>query len=156
MEYDFEKSIKENKMDISVIDARRFAQAIRESIKVLDHSAACYKLTNKAYYLETKEFLGQQAARLEAGNSIEEKVESLKRELFDLEAVYADVCNRIDPSQPDEELLAMQRYIEHQFALAMMEEYSWEKTDEGKWRYVSDKEFYARLRANKRIPAKEE
>ncbi len=65
MEYDFEKYIKENKIDASVIDARRFAQAIREAIRVLDHSAACYKLTNKAYYLETKDFLEQQLARLE-------------------------------------------------------------------------------------------
>lgn len=66
MEYDFEKSLRENKMDISVVDARRFSVAIREAIKVLDREAACYKLTNKAYYLETKEFLEKQLARLEA------------------------------------------------------------------------------------------
>lgn len=66
MEYDFEKHLKENKMDISVVNARRFAGAVREAIKVLDQSAACYKLTNKAYYIDTKEFLEQQAARLEA------------------------------------------------------------------------------------------
>lgn len=65
MKYDFEKSLKENKMDISVVDARRFAVAIREAIKVLDREAACYKLTNKAYYLETKGFLEKQLARLE-------------------------------------------------------------------------------------------
>lgn len=66
MEYDFEKSLRENKMNISVVDARRFSVAIREAIKVLDREAACYKLTNKAYYLETKEFLEKQLARLEA------------------------------------------------------------------------------------------
>ena len=67
MEYDFEKSLKENKMDMSIVDARRFAVAIRDAIKVLDREAACYKLTNKAYYTDTKEFLEQQAARLEVG-----------------------------------------------------------------------------------------
>ena len=66
MKYDFENSLKENKIDMSVIDARRFAQAIKEALKGLEHSAACYKLTNKPYYVETKEFLEQQIARLEA------------------------------------------------------------------------------------------
>lgn len=83
----------------------------------------------------------------DAEESIEEKVESLKRYLGDIYAVYANVCNRIDPARPDEELSAMQRYIEQQLALAIMEEHSWEKTEDGNWLYVSNEEFWSRYRA---------
>lgn len=92
----------------------------------------------------------------DAGESIEEKVESLRRYLGDMYAVYANVCNRIDPAQPDEELLAIQRYVEHLITLDVMEEYSWEKTEDGKWRYVTSEEFFARLRAAKGLPPKRE
>ena len=67
MKYDFEKCLNENRMDISVVDARRFAHAVRAAIRELENCAACYKLTNKAYYIETKGYLEKQLARLEAG-----------------------------------------------------------------------------------------
>ena len=63
MEYDFEKYLRENKMDMSIIAARRFACALREAIRVLDLTAGGYSLTKKAYYIETKEFLEKQLAR---------------------------------------------------------------------------------------------
>ena len=66
MKYDFEKYLKENKLDISVIQARRFAVAVRKAIQEIDQAAGCYKLTNEPYYLETKTFLEEKLARLEA------------------------------------------------------------------------------------------
>lgn len=112
--------------------------------------------------MECNKILVETRAELEwqrwydAGESVEEKTESLMRYLGDLYAVYAGVCNHIDPDHPNEELLALQRHIEQQFALDVMEEYSWEKDSNGKWRYVTTKEFYARCRAAKGLPPKEE
>lgn len=67
MEYDFEKRLRKDKMDMSVINARRFAQAIRTALKELEREARCYKLTEQDYYVETKAFLEKQLVRLEAG-----------------------------------------------------------------------------------------
>ena len=66
MEYDFEKCLKENRMAMSVVNARRFAEAVRKAIEEIDQVAGCYKLTSEPYYLETKTFLEEKLARLEA------------------------------------------------------------------------------------------
>ncbi len=66
MEYDFEKCLKENKLDISIIQARRFAVAVQRAIEEIDHAAGCYRLFKKPYYLETKTFLEEKLTRLEA------------------------------------------------------------------------------------------
>lgn len=78
---------------------------------------------------------------------ISERIKRLLSEYGDLRAVYAEVCNRIDPAHPDKELGAMQRYLEQLFALDVMEEYGWEQAEDGKWHYVSNEEFSARYRA---------
>ena len=80
-------------------------------------------------------------------NDIKRNVKQRKDELGNLYAVYAEVCNRMDPAHPDKELLAIQRYLEHRFALDVMEEYGWEQAEDGKWQYVSNEEFSARYRA---------
>ena len=69
MEYDFEKFLREDKMELSVIDARRFAKAIRTALNSLKREGIVYNLIDKTYYIETIEFLEQQLARLEAGNT---------------------------------------------------------------------------------------
>ena len=79
-------------------------------------------------------------------NDMKQKIEQHKNELGDLYAVYAELCNRMDPAHPDKELLAMQRYLEHRFALDVMEEYGWEQAEDGKWQYVSNDEFRKRYR----------
>jgi len=57
----------ENKeLSIDLIDASRFAVAIREAIDCIDRSAGCYGLRKKAYYLEVKEYLTKKAEALEA------------------------------------------------------------------------------------------
>ena len=55
-----------DELSIDLIDARRFATAIREAIDCLDRSAGCYRLHEKSYYLEVKEYLEAKAKELEA------------------------------------------------------------------------------------------
>lgn len=55
-----------NEIRMDLIDARRFAAAIREAIGRLERSAGCYKLREKSYYLEVKEYLTKKAEALEA------------------------------------------------------------------------------------------
>ena len=71
----------------------------------------------------------------------------LKEYENDKRAAYAHVCNHTLGSTPDETLLAIKRELEHRFALDMMEEYGWEQTDTGEWRFVTSDEFSARYRA---------
>ena len=49
-----------------VINARRFAAAIRQAMKDLQREAGCYKLNNEPYCVETNAYLEQMATRLES------------------------------------------------------------------------------------------
>lgn len=66
VKYNFEQCLENNRMAMSVVNARRFAEAVRKAIQEIDQAAGCYKLTNEPYYLETKTFLEEKLARLEA------------------------------------------------------------------------------------------
>ena len=61
-------------------------------------------------------------------------------------AAYATVCNQTFGPNPDETLLSVKRELEHLITLDVMEEYGWAQTDSGKWRYVSNGEFWADVR----------
>ena len=63
-------------------------------------------------------------------------------EYEDLYAAYAEICN----AHLDEELAAIKSHLEQEFAYRLMEEYGWELTAEGKWRYVTMKEYCRRMR----------
>ena len=66
MMYKFERALKENLLDMSVVDARRFGHAVRAAMRVLEREAACYSLCKEDYYLDTMAFLEQMEARLMA------------------------------------------------------------------------------------------
>lgn len=57
--------MEQNELSVDLIDRKRFAKAIREAMDCLDQTASCYKLTEKSYYLEVKEFLENRADHLE-------------------------------------------------------------------------------------------
>ena len=65
----------------------------------------------------------------------------------DLCELYAHVCNHSLWPNPDEDLIALKREIEHLITLEVMEEYFWERDDMGLWRHVEPTEFFARYRA---------
>ena len=75
--------------------------------------------------------------------------EWLKEHENDKPAAYAHVCNKLLCSEPDETLVAIKRELEHRITLDVMEEYSWEQTDTGEWRYVTPEEFSARYWADR-------
>lgn len=64
--YEFEKRLEQNLLSMEVVDARRFARAVREAMDDLDREARCYGLTEADFYIDTKEFLEHMVARLEA------------------------------------------------------------------------------------------
>lgn len=66
MKYKFETDLENNLMSIEVVDARRFAAAVRQAISLLEREAGCYRLHNERYYLDTQIFLTEMAERLEA------------------------------------------------------------------------------------------
>lgn len=66
MKYDFEQDLEQNLMSMQVIDARRFARAIRSAMRDLKREAGCYSLTKEPYYLDVQTFLEKMATRLEA------------------------------------------------------------------------------------------
>ena len=72
MKYKFETDLENNMMSIEVVDARRFAVAIRKAMQLLEHEAGCYKLHNEQYYLDTQRFLKAMAERLDAPHSKQE------------------------------------------------------------------------------------
>lgn len=78
-------------------------------------------------------------------NKAREITHTLLRVYDDKFSAYAAVCNHIIPSCPDEELIAVKRYLEHLITCDVMEEYGWERTDTG-WRKVENDEFWARFR----------
>ncbi len=78
--YEFEKYLAKNSLDISVINARRFAVAIRQAMKLLQREAGCYKLNNEPYCVEINAYLEQMATRLEATPS-DFKKEIIKKRL---------------------------------------------------------------------------
>lgn len=71
MKYDFEHDLAKNQMSMEVMDARRFARAIRSSMQDLKREAGCYKLQGEDYYEDTQSFLEKMATRLEAKEYIE-------------------------------------------------------------------------------------
>ena len=80
------------------------------------------------------------------------KIRRLVNELLeeyhgDLHVTYAEVSNHAYGSEPDKVLVAMKRELEHRITLNAMEEYGWEQTDTGEWRFVTSDEFSARYRA---------
>lgn len=64
--YKFEERLEQNLLSMEVVDARRFARAVREAMDDLDREARCYGLTEVDFYIDTKAFLEQMVARLEA------------------------------------------------------------------------------------------
>ncbi len=64
--FQFEKDLSRNELSMDVINARRFAVAVRKAMDILQQEAACYHLTNEDYYQETLVSLGEMAVRLEA------------------------------------------------------------------------------------------
>ena len=66
MKYKFEKDIERNRMSMDVVNARRFARAVREAIDGLEHEARCYGLKEEDYYLDAKVFLEDLERRLSA------------------------------------------------------------------------------------------
>ena len=97
MEYDFEKSLRENKMDTSIVDARRFAQAVRAALRDLEREARCYKLTDQDYYLETKAFLEKQLTRLEADNeAVRERAARAEKTAQDVSEELTEAKRQID------------------------------------------------------------
>ena len=64
--YKFEERLEQNLLSMDVVDARRFAKAVRDAMDDLDREARCYGLTEADFYLDTKAFLEQMATRLEA------------------------------------------------------------------------------------------
>lgn len=73
--YDFEEYIERNEMNIAVVDAQRFAHALRQAMRDLEYAAGGYSLKRKAYYLDTMHFLKQMEARLSACPSAKEEKE---------------------------------------------------------------------------------
>lgn len=66
MKYEFEKALERNEMTMSVVNARRFAKAVLEARNGLEWEAVYYGFEKEDYYLDTKEFLENMVARLEA------------------------------------------------------------------------------------------
>ncbi len=64
--YDFEKDLANNEMSMKIVNARRFGAAVRKAMRFLEDEAHCYYLLREPYYQDTKAFLEQMAARLEA------------------------------------------------------------------------------------------
>lgn len=64
--YKFEERLGQNLMSMDVVDARRFARAVRDAMDGLEREARCYGLTEADFYIDTKAFLEQMATRLEA------------------------------------------------------------------------------------------
>lgn len=64
--YKFEERLEQNLLSMEVVDARRFARAVREAMDDLEREAKCYGLTEADFYLDTKAFLEKMAVRLEA------------------------------------------------------------------------------------------
>lgn len=73
MKYKFEDRLEQNLLSMEVINARRFAHAVRDALAGLELEARCYGLKKEDYYLDTKEFLEKMATRLEAKPSRLEK-----------------------------------------------------------------------------------
>lgn len=71
MKYDFENDLQQNLMSMEIVDARRFAVAIRDAMRSLKRDAGGYKLQGKDYYVDTQSFLEKMATRLEAREYIE-------------------------------------------------------------------------------------
>ena len=74
----------------------------------------------------------------------------LIKEHGDMYEAYAAVHNSLNATHPNEQTKEVKLQLEHLITLEAMQEYGWEKTDDGKWRYVTDGEFYRRLRADKK------
>lgn len=66
MKYKFEERLEQNLLSMDVVNARRFAHAVRDALHGLDLEARCYGLYKEDFYLDTKAFLEQMATRLEA------------------------------------------------------------------------------------------
>ncbi len=80
--YEFEKYLAKNALDMPVINARRFAAAIRRAMGHLQNEAGCYKLNNEPYCVEINAYLEQMATRLEATPSNFKKEVIKKTPLF--------------------------------------------------------------------------
>lgn len=85
--YKFEERLGQNLMSMEVVDARRFARAVRDAVDNLEREAKCYGLSKEDFYLDTKAFLEQMAARLEAKTYNED---ALKRENFAKPAINVE------------------------------------------------------------------
>lgn len=78
-EYQFEKYLKQGRLDQAVIDARRFGKAVRYALNEMEETARCYSLQKEDYYLDTKEFLEGLLKRLTAepdNENLDRKIES--------------------------------------------------------------------------------
>lgn len=58
-------------MSMDIVDARRFAHAIRDATRSLKRETGCYKLHGEDYYVDTQSFLEKMATRLETKEYIE-------------------------------------------------------------------------------------
>lgn len=68
-------------------------------------------------------------------DDIRKYVNALLEKHKDIHTVYALVCNAIDPINPKEADLQTKQYLEHLLAIEVMEEYSWERDEFGRWCY---------------------
>lgn len=53
----FQQDLANNEMSIDVVNARRFAAAVQQAMRLLEQEARCYGLTDEDYYLDVQEYL---------------------------------------------------------------------------------------------------
>jgi hypothetical protein len=53
----FQQDLANNEMSIDVVNARRFAAAVQQAMRLLEQEARCYGLTDEGYYLDVQEHL---------------------------------------------------------------------------------------------------
>lgn len=63
--------LEQGLLSIDVVNARRFARAVRDALRGLELDARCYGLLKEDYYLATKSYLERMEARLMADPEVE-------------------------------------------------------------------------------------
>ena len=66
MKYQFEKSLGKTVLNMDVVNARRFARAVRAAMDGLELEARCYCLKDEDYYRDIMAYLGGMERRLTA------------------------------------------------------------------------------------------
>lgn len=80
-------------------------------------------------------------------DNIRKLAQNLIKECEDIRTAYATVCNNLNPSNPNKEMLAVKHYLEYLLACESMEEYNWERDEFGRWFRLKDDEFWSHLKA---------